>query len=312
MTGSPSSSEQVGEEPFRPLGPEVKAMIPPKPGKYGRQDDIEKFNDWLTQLLKYFRTFKVTRYGCDMDRVLYTGLYLKDITAKWYDQEVESPDRCINYWSFKDLICGLFKRFIHEATTQQAMTNYDRMCYSAEKGALAFFNDMKQHAHHMVEPPDDYLFRRKFIGGLSHSIIKTVLEAPPPFYKAPQARLYAVDVCEDEEDTLRNKEIGEVHPTDLTDESTNDAVHNVQEDEEHEVEPLDTYSEEEDGDELIRYLGAMRPVEELNEPDDEHVIQCCSMQLHNKGDDLQDAALELTPVPSADEGAPPSLGPDGA
>ena len=169
--------EQVDKESFGPLGPEVKAMSPPKPGKYGGQDDIEKFDDWLTQLLKYFRTFNVTGYGCDVDHILYTGLYLKGITAKWYDQEVELPDRCINYWSFKDLICGLFKRFIHKAMAQQAVTNYDHTHYSAEKGVLAFFNDMKWCAHCMVEPPDDYSFRRKFIGGLPHSIVKTVLEA---------------------------------------------------------------------------------------------------------------------------------------
>ena len=131
----------------------------------------------LTQLLKYFRTFKVTGYGHDANHVLYTGLYLKGIAAEWYDQEVESPDRRINYWSFEDLICGLFKRFIHEATAQQAMTNYDHTCYSSEKGVLAFFNDMKWHAHCMVKPPDDYLFRGKFIGGLPHSIVKTMLEA---------------------------------------------------------------------------------------------------------------------------------------
>ena len=129
-------------------------MSPPKPGKYGGQDDIKKFDNWLTQLLKYFRTFKVTRYGRDMDRVLYTRLYLEGITAKWYDQEVESPDRqCIDYWSFEDLICGLFKRFIHEATAQQAMTNYDCMRYSAEKGVLAFFNNMKQCAHRCRDCP---------------------------------------------------------------------------------------------------------------------------------------------------------------
>ena len=152
-------------------------MSPPKPEKYGGQDDIEKCDNWLTQLLKYFRTFKVTRYGHDADHVLYTGLYLEGIAAKWYDQEVESPDRHIDYWSFKDLICGLFKRFIHEAATQQAVTNYNCTCYSAKKGVLAFFNNMKWHAHHMVEPPDNYLFRRKFIRGLPHAIVKTVLEA---------------------------------------------------------------------------------------------------------------------------------------
>ena len=61
----------MGNEPNGPLGPEVKAMNLPKPGKYGGQDDMEKFDNWLTHLLKYFRTFKITGYGRDGDHVLY-------------------------------------------------------------------------------------------------------------------------------------------------------------------------------------------------------------------------------------------------
>ena len=43
-----------------PLGPEIKAMNPPKPSKYGGQDDLKRFDGWVSQLLKYYRTFKVT------------------------------------------------------------------------------------------------------------------------------------------------------------------------------------------------------------------------------------------------------------
>ena len=52
--------EQVGEEPNGPLGPEVKAMNLPKPEKYAGEDDIDKFDEWLVQLLAYFRIFKIT------------------------------------------------------------------------------------------------------------------------------------------------------------------------------------------------------------------------------------------------------------
>ncbi|KAG9315567.1 hypothetical protein JVU11DRAFT_3203 [Chiua virens] len=41
-------------EPLGPLGPEIKAMNVLKPRKYGGQDNLEKFNEWLSQLLKYF------------------------------------------------------------------------------------------------------------------------------------------------------------------------------------------------------------------------------------------------------------------
>ena len=46
--------EQVGKEPDGPLGPKFKAMNPPKPEKYAGEDDIDKFNEWLVQLLAYF------------------------------------------------------------------------------------------------------------------------------------------------------------------------------------------------------------------------------------------------------------------
>ncbi|KIN98792.1 hypothetical protein M404DRAFT_31118 [Pisolithus tinctorius Marx 270] len=41
-------------KPTGQLGPEVKAMGVPKPGKYKGQDDLEEFDNWLGQLLKYF------------------------------------------------------------------------------------------------------------------------------------------------------------------------------------------------------------------------------------------------------------------
>ena len=51
--------EQVGQ-PTGPLGSEIKAMNLPKPGKYRGQDDLEKFDDRVSQLFKYYCTFKIT------------------------------------------------------------------------------------------------------------------------------------------------------------------------------------------------------------------------------------------------------------
>ena len=121
--------------------------------------------------------------------------------------------------------------------------------------------------------------------------------------KGPQARLYAVDMREDEVDTSKDEGIGEDHPAiNLNEEKAGDDAQEAQEHNEIEVEHLDAYStidEEEDNDELVRFLGAMHPIEEFNEPDDEHVVQCCSMQVeYNEGIDSSDTSTELTPGPS--------------
>ena len=124
-----------------------------------------------------------------------------------------------------------------------------------------------------------------------------------------------MDVHKNEGDAPNGKEIGEVHSIDLANEGTHDTMHDAQE-EEPEVEHLDTYSiidEEEEDNELVGYLGAMRPIEEEpEEPNDEHVIQCYSMGvMHDEEVDPRETTLELTPVPPEDDGTPPP-GPEDA
>ena len=129
-----------------PLGPEIKVMNLPKPSKYGGQDDLKKFNDWISQLLKYYCTFKMTGLDWDEDQVLYTRLFLDGIAVEWYGHEIECPDCRVYFRSVKDLIYGLFKCFIHEVSAQIAADQYNQTRYNSEKGALAFYNNL----HHQV------------------------------------------------------------------------------------------------------------------------------------------------------------------
>ena len=104
------------------------------------------------------------------------GLYLSELAQQWYSQEVLAPTRRVRHWTFKDLIFGLFRWFIHEASAQNAAIQYDRTKYSADKGVLTFYNELTWRADRMVEPPDSYSFRRKYLGGLPQTIVKTALE----------------------------------------------------------------------------------------------------------------------------------------
>ena len=134
--------KQVGKEPNGPLGPEVKAMNLPKPKKYVGKDDIDKFDEWLVQLLMYFQIFKITGLRTDATHVQYMGLYLSKLAQQWYSQEVLVPTRHVQHWLFEDLIFGLFRRFIHEASAQNTVIRYNCTRYSADKGVLAFYNKL--------------------------------------------------------------------------------------------------------------------------------------------------------------------------
>ena len=150
-------------------------MSPPE--KYSGEDDIEKFDTWLAGLLRWYRVYNVTGNEKDTMRVDLCGTALTDLAATWYADEVEAWNRRTRYWYFEDLICAMYKRFIHEVTAQNAASSYKKTRFSHSKGALAFFNDLQRHASRMVQPPDEYSMKRKFLQGLPDDLVENLLKS---------------------------------------------------------------------------------------------------------------------------------------
>jgi hypothetical protein len=105
------------------------------------------------------------------------GTTLFRLTATWYADKVEDWNQKTKHWYFDDLVCTLYKGFIHEVMAQNAANSYERTRFSQTKGTLLFFNDMKGHASRMVQPPDEYSMKRKFLEGLPDDIIGNLFKA---------------------------------------------------------------------------------------------------------------------------------------
>src|ERR1700683_2812612 len=60
---------------------------------------------------------------------------------------------------------------------QNSTTSYKKTRYSHTKGALAYYNDLHSHTSCMVQPPDKYSLKRKFIEGLPEDLIKNLLKS---------------------------------------------------------------------------------------------------------------------------------------
>jgi hypothetical protein len=110
-------------------------------------------------------------------RVDLCGTTLTGLAATWYANEVKAWNRNTSTWYFEDLICELYKWFIHKVTAQNAATSYQKTKYSHAKGALAFYNNLQRHANHMVQPPDKYSMKRKFLQGLPKDLVENLLKS---------------------------------------------------------------------------------------------------------------------------------------
>src|SRR5882762_1863021 len=53
---------------------------------------------------------------------------------------------------------------------------FDHAIYLKSKGVLAFCNDLKQYAEHMVIPSDKYSMKKKFLKGLLINMINHLLK----------------------------------------------------------------------------------------------------------------------------------------
>jgi hypothetical protein len=60
---------------------------------------------------------------------------------------------------------------------QNTVNSYKKTKFSHIKGALTFFNDLQRHASCMVQPPDEYLMKRKFLDGLPNNLVKNPFKA---------------------------------------------------------------------------------------------------------------------------------------
>ena len=141
----------------------MKNIKPVPPEKYGGEDDIESFENWLAGVLRWLCVAGVTGESKEQLQVDLCGTTLKGLAADWFHLEVESFDRKVRDWTFTELIVAMYGRFIHEVTAQNATTKFYNAKYSNAKGVLAFYNDLERYAGRMVARPDDYTFKRQLL-----------------------------------------------------------------------------------------------------------------------------------------------------
>src|SRR5262245_38121533 len=141
----------------------MKNIKPVLPEKYGGEDDIESFENWLAGVLRWLCVTGVTGKSKEQLRVDLCSTTLKGLAANWFHLEVKSFDRKVCDWTFTDLIVAMYGWFIHEVTVQNATTKFYNAKYSKSKGVLAFYNDLEQYAGRMVARPDNYTFKRQLL-----------------------------------------------------------------------------------------------------------------------------------------------------
>lgn len=155
---------------------DIKGIKATAPESYSGEDDAEKFDLWVAGLLRWFRIIGAAGDDNEQLRIELCGSTVTGAASQWFQSEIESIHRKVKEWYFEDVICDMYKQFIHDRSAQSADDRYRAVRYSKSKGgSLHYFNELRRFARLMIEAPDDYSFRKRFTDGLPIEILDPLL-----------------------------------------------------------------------------------------------------------------------------------------
>ncbi|KAF9260493.1 hypothetical protein L218DRAFT_946791 [Marasmius fiardii PR-910] len=104
------------------------------------------------------------------------GMLLSDKGARWFDDEVASPHRTREDWTFEDIVIGIFDHCVQTSTVHQSSRKFDKVKYEPSKGIKDYYNTLVRWGSRMTNPPDKYTFKRQFVNGLPKDIVKEMID----------------------------------------------------------------------------------------------------------------------------------------
>ncbi|KAI0027052.1 hypothetical protein K488DRAFT_91406 [Vararia minispora EC-137] len=156
---------------------EIKGLKVSRPDvKYDGKDDAEAFERWTASIVRWFKLARVVGPDKEETRMALLGEVLEGEASEHYYDRVESPSRQRQDWTCREYVCTLFLRFITTVKMHDATADFEAVKYTRGKGAIQFYNDLMKAAEKLVEKPDRYTIKRRFIDGLPESIVDHLIK----------------------------------------------------------------------------------------------------------------------------------------
>ncbi|KIJ31309.1 hypothetical protein M422DRAFT_267120 [Sphaerobolus stellatus SS14] len=126
------------------------------PPTYSGEHNLKKFENWVVQLQ-------------------FLGQCLTDEAQEWFYRKVEWFDQEIKHWDLESVIMGLQKWFMLTLSMNKVVVNYDTIM----QGSMTMqqlHQELTKLAKQMIELPDVYSYRRRFMNALKPDIRDQVLK----------------------------------------------------------------------------------------------------------------------------------------
>ena len=159
-----------------PDGMKIRKASSSSVGWYNGSPRFPDLEDWLVNLVVMLEAIQYGGTDRDWECVLCVPKFLSGEAKKWYSRHVIHVNRTQLSWTFEDIIIGLYDRFIHPTTMQDARDAYATAEYSSQLGIQGFYDTLIDHAQNMSVYPDAYDIMDTFLRGLPEEMRTKLLE----------------------------------------------------------------------------------------------------------------------------------------
>ncbi|KAI5887806.1 uncharacterized protein SCHCODRAFT_01175040 [Schizophyllum commune H4-8] len=156
-----------------PPGVKPKDLVTPKLPTYGGENSVDAMEEWLVAILRHLGVYGMSSDEFDSIRIYFLGTHLTGHASEWFRDTIER--RGIDGWTFEGVVQALFERFVRDTSLQDATLAFNEAQYRPSRGVAGWINDLERLASRMVEAPNEYMRRLRFMSGLPHEIRNAVL-----------------------------------------------------------------------------------------------------------------------------------------
>ena len=148
----------------------------PHPEYYSGEPDLKRFEVFIVGILRWLSTSLLL--GSDKDSIAmqlwYLGSRLSGNAKEWYTRKVEHPVRSKKDWTLESAIIALQTHFLHMLMHKQALVEFNATQQGNGTVQDLLFR-LDKLAAHMVEAPNGYILRARFIEALREPLRQEVL-----------------------------------------------------------------------------------------------------------------------------------------
>ncbi|KIJ22697.1 hypothetical protein M422DRAFT_276840 [Sphaerobolus stellatus SS14] len=144
------------------------------PPTYGGERNLEKFENWVASILRFMSMYNLLGPQASKIQLQLLGQCLTDEAQEWFYWQVERFDQEVKHWDLESVLMGLQKWFMPTLSLNKVAVGYDHLMQGS-MSVQQLHQQLTKLAKQMVELPDAYSYRRRFMNALKPSIREEVL-----------------------------------------------------------------------------------------------------------------------------------------